>query len=76
MYIASSTAAAACSSTARRRDAPDGILRTAVLGKEKNVSISVGYACTDEIGRTDFKKPLNEAGRKMCARKERIHAGN
>jgi diguanylate cyclase (GGDEF)-like protein len=41
--------------------------------KEKNVSISFGYAYTDEIGRTTFKKLLSEADRKMYAQKEAIH---
>lgn len=41
--------------------------------KEKNISISFGYAYTDEIGRTTFKKLLSEADRKMYAQKEHVH---
>ena len=41
--------------------------------KEKNVSISFGYAYTDEIGATTFRKLLNEADKKMYAQKEYIH---
>ena len=41
--------------------------------KEQNISISYGYAYTDEIGNTSFKKLLNEADKKMYAHKEYIH---
>jgi diguanylate cyclase (GGDEF)-like protein len=44
--------------------------------KERNVSISYGYAYTEEIGKTDYKKLLNEADQKIYAQKERMHAKN
>ena len=43
--------------------------------KEKNVSISLGYAYTDEIGSTSFKKLLDEADQKMYEQKELTHSG-
>ena len=42
--------------------------------KEKNVSISLGYAYTDEIGSTSFKKLLDEADQKMYEQKELTHS--
>ena len=41
--------------------------------KQRNISISWGYAYTDEIGDTTFKKLMDEADRQMYARKEAIH---
>lgn len=41
--------------------------------KEKNVSISFGYAYTDEIGRTTFRNLLSEADKKMYVQKEQTH---
>ena len=49
------------------------ISRFEEVQKEKNVSISFGYAYTDEIGKTSFKKLLDEADQKMYARKEQMH---
>ena len=42
--------------------------------KEQNVSISLGYAYTEEIGRTTFRKLLDEADQKMYAQKKQIHS--
>ena len=52
----------------------DMILRFQEAEKENNVSISFGYAYTDEIGKTDFKQLLSEADKKMYANKEQMHA--
>ena len=43
--------------------------------QEKNISVSYGYAYTDEISRTSFRKLLDEADKKMYANKELVHAG-
>ena len=47
------------------------------MEKEHNVSISLGYAYTDEIGKKSFKQLLDEADRQMYAYKkaEHMHAG-
>ena len=42
--------------------------------KEQNVSISLGYAYAEEIGRTTFRKLLDEADQKMYAQKKLIHS--
>ncbi len=42
--------------------------------EEKNISISYGYAYTDDIGKTSFKRLLDEADHKMYMHKEQIHA--
>ena len=49
------------------------ISRFEEVQQEKNVSISFGYAYTDEIGKTSFRKLLDEADQKMYARKEQMH---
>lgn len=41
--------------------------------EEQNVSISLGYAYTEEIGHTTFRKLLDEADQKMYAQKKQIH---
>ena len=41
--------------------------------KQKNVSISLGFAYTDEIGKTTVKKLLDEADKKMYAEKKETH---
>ncbi len=51
------------------------IRRFQEVEKEKNVSISLGYAYTDEIGSTSFKKLLDEADQKMYEQKELTHSG-
>ena len=50
------------------------IRRFQEVEKEKNVSISLGYAYTDEIGSTSFKKLLDEADQKMYEQKELTHS--
>ena len=37
------------------------------------MSISLGYAYTEEIGHTTFRKLLDEADQKMYAQKKQIH---
>ena len=49
------------------------ISRFETTEKEMNVSISFGYAYTDEIGNTTFKNLLDEADQKMYAYKEQVH---
>ena len=44
------------------------------IERENNVSISYGYAYTDDIGSTSFKELLDEADRKMYMQKEQMHA--
>ena len=41
--------------------------------RRKNISISYGYAYTDDIGKTSFKRLLDEADHKMYMHKEQIH---
>ena len=41
---------------------------------EKNISISYGYAYTDDIGKTSFKRLLDEADHKMYMHKDQMHA--
>lgn len=41
--------------------------------QEYGVSISIGYAYTEEIGETTFKALLNEADRHMYAQKKAVH---
>lgn len=41
--------------------------------KQKNVSISLGFAYTDEIGKTTVKKLLDEADKKMYTEKKETH---
>lgn len=43
---------------------------------EKHISISYGYAYTEDISRTTFKKLLAEADKKMYARKQLVHASS
>ena len=50
------------------------ISRFEKMEREMNISISYGYAYTDEIGNTSFKELLAEADRKMYIQKEQIHA--
>jgi diguanylate cyclase (GGDEF)-like protein len=49
------------------------IARFEQMEKERNISVSLGYAYTDEIGKTSFKKLLSEADKKMYAHKELVH---
>lgn len=42
--------------------------------QEKQISISYGYAYTDEIGKTSYQKLLAEADRKMYSHKKMVHA--
>ena len=42
--------------------------------KEHNISISLGYAYTEEIGATTFRKLLDEADQKMYAQKKEMHS--
>lgn len=42
--------------------------------EEKNISISYGYAYTDDIGKTSFRKLLDEADHRMYLHKEKMHA--
>ena len=42
--------------------------------KEQNVSISLGYAYTDEIGHTTFRKLMDEADQNMYAQKKQVHS--
>ena len=44
------------------------------IEKAKNVSISCGYAYTDDIGKTTYKQLLDEADRNMYIQKEQMHA--
>ena len=41
--------------------------------KQKNVSISMGFAYADEIGKTTVKKLLDEADKKSTPRKKEVH---
>ena len=41
--------------------------------KQRNISVSLGYAYTDEIGDTSFRKLLDEADRQMYAQKHATH---
>lgn len=43
------------------------------IEKERNISISLGYAYTDEIGKTSFKQLLEEADRQMYVNKKAAH---
>ena len=43
------------------------------MEKERNVSISLGYAYTDEISKTTFKNLMDEADKKMYINKKVIH---
>ena len=45
------------------------------IEKQENVSISMGYAYTDEIGKTTVKSLLDEADRNMYAQKKIVHEG-
>lgn len=49
------------------------ISRFEAAQKEKKISISFGYAYTDDIGKTSYKNLLDEADRKMYAHKEQMH---
>ena len=49
------------------------VARFEQMEKERNVSISFGYAYTDDIGRTTIKKLLDEADKKMYKQKEEAH---
>ena len=42
--------------------------------KAHNVSVSLGYAYAEEIGKTTFRKLLDEADQKMYAQKKEIHS--
>ena len=42
---------------------------------ERNVSISYGYAYTDQLGKTSVKALLDEADRKMYEQKRQTHKG-
>lgn len=43
------------------------------MEKEHGVSVSMGYAYTDDIGKKSFKQLLDEADRKMYVYKRRMH---
>ncbi|MBR6186552.1 MAG: GGDEF domain-containing protein [Clostridia bacterium] len=57
---------------------PDSILKTVdqfeKIEKDENVSISLGYAYTEEIGNTSFKRLLDEADKNMYAQKKNTHS--
>ncbi len=42
--------------------------------KAYNISISLGYAYTEEIGQTSFRKLLDEADQRMYAQKKEMHS--
>lgn len=42
--------------------------------KARNVSVSLGYAYAEEIGKTSFRSLLDEADRRMYAQKKALHA--
>ena len=52
------------------------IERFKVAEQEKNVSISLGYAFTEEIGNTTLRSLLDEADKKMYIQKENAHRLN
>lgn len=49
------------------------IKRFEAMGQEKNVSISLGYAYTPDVGQTTFKKLLEDADRQMYSQKNQAH---
>ncbi len=49
------------------------VARFEAVEKQENVSISIGYAYTEDIGTTTFKRLLDEADKKMYAQKKVTH---
>ena len=49
------------------------VARFETVEKQENVSISIGYAYTEDIGTTTFKRLLDEADKKMYAQKKVTH---
>lgn len=54
-------------------DIRERVERFAQVQRQLDVSISMGYAYTEDIGSTTFKRLLDEADRKMYIQKRKVH---